>query len=255
MVILHETSPHGILLIINILYTFPSSKFPPNINDAKIFIANKFVGMHNRDMNGPALKRATGNWVVGDQFWDREIELSLFMERLSEGAHLLVTAPRRIGKTSLLKEAARRLGERFLCLCVDLEKAESPADAVVELSLAAREYRPAWDRVLSDFQHALTQTVEAVKIKDLSVVLRSGLTADNWRSKGTAFVIRTESAWSSPARSGSSHWCARLGSAPRSTRSRPSILNLGPVRSPAAASKRCPTATDSSCTRQQSKRC
>lgn len=131
-----------------------------------------------------SLKRATGNWVVGDQFWDRDIELSLFIERLNEGAHLLLTAPRRIGKTSLLKEAARRLQGNFVCLYVDLEKAESPSDAVVELSLAAQAYKPAWDRVLSVFQHALRDTVEAVKIKDLSVVLRGGLTADNWRSKG-----------------------------------------------------------------------
>jgi hypothetical protein len=55
---------------------------------------------------------------------------------------------------------------------------------VVEFSLAAREYKPAWDRVLSVFQHALKDTVETIKIKDLSVVLRGGLTADNWRSKG-----------------------------------------------------------------------
>lgn len=135
-------------------------------------------------MSDPTLKRATGNWVVGDQFWNREVELSLFIERLCEGAHLLLTAPRRIGKTSLLKEVARRLQGRFLCLYVDLQKAESPSDAVVELSLAAHDYKPAWDRILSVFQHALKETVEAVKIKDLSVVLRSGLTTDNWQSKG-----------------------------------------------------------------------
>ena len=136
------------------------------------------------DMGVSGLKRATGNWVVGDQFWDREVELGLFMERLAEGAHVLLTAPRRIGKTSLLKEAARRLEGQFVCLYVDLQKAESPSDAVVELSLAAQTYRPAWDRVLSVFQNVLKETVEAVKIRDLSVVLRGGLTGDNWRSKG-----------------------------------------------------------------------
>ena len=135
-------------------------------------------------MSNPTLKRATGNWVVGDQFWDREVELSLFMERLHEGAHLLLTAPRRIGKTSLLKEVARRLAGNCLCLYIDLQKAESAADAVVELSLASHEYKPAWNRILSMFQNALRETVETVKIRDLSVVLRGGLTADNWRSKG-----------------------------------------------------------------------
>jgi hypothetical protein len=147
-------------------------------------VDNIFVGRYNQGMSGSSLKRATGNWVVGDQFWDREVELALFMERLDEGAHLLLTAPRRIGKTSLMKEAARRMEGRFLCLYVDLQKAESASDAIVELSLAARQYKPAWDRVLSLFQHALKDTVEAVKIKDLSITLRGGLTADNWRSKG-----------------------------------------------------------------------
>jgi hypothetical protein len=83
-------------------------------------------------MDQPTLKRATGNWVVGDRFWDREVELKLFMERLEEGAYLLLTAPRRIGKTSLMKEAARQLRERYLCLYVDLQKAWTSADAIVE---------------------------------------------------------------------------------------------------------------------------
>ena len=147
-------------------------------------VDNKNVGINNIDMDSPSLKRATGNWVVGDQFWDREVELALFIERLNEGAHLLLTAPRRIGKTSLLKETARRLDGTFLCLYVDLQKAESPADAVVELSLATHEYKSTWDRVHSVFQNVLRDTVETVKIRDLSIVLRGGLTTDNWRSKG-----------------------------------------------------------------------
>ncbi|MGD0227050.1 MAG: hypothetical protein ABSF71_32385 [Terriglobia bacterium] len=46
------------------------------------------------------MKRALGNWVVGDRFWDREQELKLFMEYLEAGANVLLIAPRRIGKTS-----------------------------------------------------------------------------------------------------------------------------------------------------------
>ena len=142
-----------------------------------------FLLADNSLMNDPKLKRATGNWVVGDQFWDRETELALFIERLSEGAHLLLTAPRRIGKTSWMKEAARRLDDHFLCLYIDLQKAESASDAIVELSLAAHSYRPAWDRMASVFQNALKDTIDTVKLKDLSISLRSGLTPDNWRRK------------------------------------------------------------------------
>lgn len=47
------------------------------------------------------LKRAVGNYVTGEKFWDREEDIRLFIELLNEGAHILMAAPRRIGKTSL----------------------------------------------------------------------------------------------------------------------------------------------------------
>ena len=86
-------------------------------------------------MAGTKLRRAHGNWVSGDRFWDRETELEVLGDYLEEGAHLLIVAQRRIGKTSLMHEAMRRLGDRFLCLFVDLEKSHSAADAIVALSV------------------------------------------------------------------------------------------------------------------------
>jgi uncharacterized protein len=133
--------------------------------------------------NDPSLKRATGNWVVGERFWDRETELELFQERIDEGAHILLVAPRRIGKTSLLKEAGRRLGERYLCLYVDLQKAQTAADAVVELSLAAHVHKSVWDKAQDIFRNVL-QGTESIKISELAITLRSGLTAGDWPAKG-----------------------------------------------------------------------
>lgn len=130
------------------------------------------------------MRRATGNWVAGDQFWDREAELSQFIERLDEGAHLMLVAPRRIGKTSLMKEAARRIEDRYLCLYIDLQKAQSSADAVVELSVAAHRFQPLWDKAKSIFQNVLKDAVESIKVDDLTVTLRSGLTAGDWQAKG-----------------------------------------------------------------------
>lgn len=135
-------------------------------------------------MATPSLIRSTGNWVVGDRFWDREVELELFKERLEERAHLLVVAPRRIGKTSLLKEAARQLGDRYLCLFVDFQQASSAADAVVDLSLAVHPHKPLWEKTKNIFQNVLHETVESVKIKELAITLRSGLTAGDWAAKG-----------------------------------------------------------------------
>src|SRR5262245_11558983 len=110
----------------------PTFLLPTNLLDGNVLFAMK---------DDPSLKRATGNWVIGERFWDRETELELFQERIDEGAHILLVAPRRIGKTSLLKESGRRLGEKYLCLYVDLQKAQTAADAVVELSLAAHAHK------------------------------------------------------------------------------------------------------------------
>lgn len=130
------------------------------------------------------MKLGGGNWVSGDKFWDRDAELQLFTERLDDGAHLQVVAPRRIGKTSLLKEAARRLEDRYLCLFIDLQKAQSAEDAVVELSLAARLHAPLWDRVKSVFHGVLRDTFESIRIDELTITLRSGLTSGDWQAKG-----------------------------------------------------------------------
>ncbi len=133
------------------------------------------------------LKRALGTWVEGDRFWDREAELEMLLEYLEEGAHLLIVAQRRIGKTSLMREAARRLSGRFICLQVDLQKSHSPADAIVELSIATRPHGSLWQKTKGVFSNVLgkaTEVVESLQLDDLTVTLRSGVTAGDWQAKG-----------------------------------------------------------------------
>ena len=50
------------------------------------------------------LKKAGGNWVDGENFFNREAELEALIERIREGRHTLLTAQRRMGKTSLIRE-------------------------------------------------------------------------------------------------------------------------------------------------------
>ena len=56
-----------------------------------------------------ALRKAGANWVDGDRFFDREPELQALTERVHDGVHTLLTAQRRMGKTSLTRELLRRL--------------------------------------------------------------------------------------------------------------------------------------------------
>lgn len=130
------------------------------------------------------LKREVGNWVSGEKFWGREVEIQSFVELLDEGANILLTAPRRTGKTSLMREVARRLEQRGrdIAIYVDLERSHSPEDAIVELSLATKPHHSAWDRVRGVFSNILQQ-VEEIKLDALALKLRDGV-AGNWPGKG-----------------------------------------------------------------------
>jgi len=145
------------------------------------------------------LQQSFGNWVDGAKFWGREPEIELFSAKVRAGAHLLLTAQRRMGKTSLMREAARRIeieGDR-IPLFVDLQKAASPADAIVELSLATRHYAPLWAKTKSVFGNILTsirENVETLQLNEVSVTLRAGLNAGNWAAKGDELFVHLASA-------------------------------------------------------------
>lgn len=122
-----------------------------------------------------------GNWVSGDRFWGREHEVQGLTELLRNGANISITAPRRIGKTSLMHEVARQLEGEFLPIHVDLQSASRPEDLVAELSIASREHRELHRRVLGIFRDAIG-SVEGLEYKELALKIRDA-SAANWRSK------------------------------------------------------------------------
>ncbi len=141
------------------------------------------------------LRKAGGNWVEGeDRFFDRKTELEALTERVHDGTHTLLTAQRRMGKTSLVRELLRRLKVegRFETIFVDLEGASTPADAIAEIGFQSRSAQGAWGQIKSLFANVLPAEVE-VKVggrvpqladADLRVKLRAGVDAGNWRHKG-----------------------------------------------------------------------
>ena len=138
------------------------------------------------------LRKAGGNWVEGDRFFDREAELEALTERVRDGTHTLLTAQRRMGKTSLVREMLRRLKDegRFETIFVDLEGASTPADAVAEIGFQSSAAQGAWGRIKRLFANVLPAEVEvggripALAGADLRVKLRAGIDAGNWRHKG-----------------------------------------------------------------------
>jgi len=135
------------------------------------------------------LKQAYGNWVEGERFWDREKDIELMIKKLDEGAHLLLVAQRRMGKTSLMREVKRQLANRYTCLFIDLQKASSAEDAIVEISLALKPHKNLWEKTRELFVNALSLivgSIEEVNIAEFGIKLRAGLTSGNWSEKGDA---------------------------------------------------------------------
>ncbi len=127
-----------------------------------------------------SLASEVGNWVSGDRFWGREAEVHELSRLLRDGANVSIAAPRRIGKTSLMREVALRLGGEFLAIHVDLQSAQSLEDVVVELGVASREHRQLHRRVLGSLlgKFGALEDLEFVAIK---MHIRSAASAD-WRS-------------------------------------------------------------------------
>lgn len=134
-----------------------------------------------------SLRQGLGNWVDGDRFFDREKEMALFRAKLLDRVSLLLVAPRRIGKTSFMREAGRQLSNEIIALHVDLQKSASPEEAMVELGLACKPYAGAWGKVAAIFGEAL-EKIEGIKLSEVSLTLRRSLSGDNWQQKGDELV-------------------------------------------------------------------
>jgi uncharacterized protein len=133
------------------------------------------------------LKQSQGNVVTGDRFFDREKEIELFIEKIDEGAHILLVAQRRMGKTSLMKEIAERIGDKYVCLFVDLQKSANGADAITELSVCVWPHKSLRKKTQGVFKNVIekvTGSIEKIQVGDLSVIIRSGLSVGTWTSKG-----------------------------------------------------------------------
>jgi len=136
------------------------------------------------------LIREVGSWVDKDRFWDREEEIANLIELLDEGANILITAPRRIGKTSLIRETGIRLKDKYCCLQVDLQKSHSPADIITELSVATRDHPLLWKKTKKIFKNVISSVLDKIDelgINDLTIKIRDGV-MDKWQKKGDEMI-------------------------------------------------------------------
>ena len=132
-----------------------------------------------------------GNWVAGERFWGREKELERLLELLAEGANVSIIAQRRIGKTSLMREAGNRLPAEYLVLHIDLQDAKDAADMVVKLVMATQPHARLWIKTTAVFANILQSVrdnIESISAYEMGIQLRAGLSGSTWQEKGTQML-------------------------------------------------------------------
>lgn len=88
------------------------------------------------------MRNTTGPAVVGDDLFGRAYELNRLWEGLEQGEHILMLAPRRVGKTSLMQELRRAPRENWDVFYIDVEGGEGVADCIAAILAAlAADYR------------------------------------------------------------------------------------------------------------------
>ena len=82
------------------------------------------------------MRNITGQAVIGDDLYGREYEVTRLWEMLEQGEHILMLAPRRVGKTSLMLELHRSPRENWDVFYIDVEAGKGPADCVAAILAA-----------------------------------------------------------------------------------------------------------------------
>ena len=94
------------------------------------------------------MKSATGRWVSGSDFFDRDRELRILEARVRAGNHVLLAGQRRMGKTSVARELGRRLTDsgEWTMLFTNVEDATCPEDVIADIAHAAYQVRSIMSR-------------------------------------------------------------------------------------------------------------
>ena len=111
------------------------------------------------------MQNIIGQAVIGDALYGRDYELDRLWEHLEQGEHILMLAPRRVGKTSLMLELHRAPRENWEVIYVDVEGGDGPADCVASIlaELAAHpKYRTRFEAI--PFSKAVKDVLHGVSV-------------------------------------------------------------------------------------------
>ncbi len=135
-------------------------------------------------MSRDSIKPVVGSWVSGDSLFGREQEVAELLHCIANGGSVSLAAPRRMGKTSVLREVARRL-DGGVALFVDVEGCADAGAAVAEICAQAKRHRSAGARVWAWVSglvsgSKVTSPIGEVDLRDLF--------EHDWQARGAALI-------------------------------------------------------------------
>ena len=130
------------------------------------------------------MKLNVGNPVEGEDFFDREKEQQRAWRKL-ESSHLLMLAPRRIGKTSLiLRLCATAHAHNFQAMQCSFARCGDEQECVSLLFRSLAEQQARWERLVEPLKTVLGK-LKGIKFGPFGIDWQSGASAD-WREVGDA---------------------------------------------------------------------
>ena len=124
--------------------------------------------------------------VTGENLHGREDELDELWSRIKINS-ILLSSPRRFGKTSLVKEMKRAPRDGFEVVYLDVESVNSVQEFVSRLAGALP--KPAQQTLLRRFAKNLRDNVEEIEISHLRMKLREGTKEDCMRDGEDLFYM------------------------------------------------------------------
>lgn len=110
------------------------------------------------------IKNTTGSPVEGDNFFGREKEFEFALEHIQKGNSLILSAPRRVGKSSLAKkilEEAKNMG--WNTLEINLEEIKSE-EGFLKIFIKELEKQDWWEKTKSKSSDLISSILSGIKL-------------------------------------------------------------------------------------------
>ena len=140
---------------------------------------------------GMAISNKTGSPVSGDDFFDREWEFKQLVKSVQVQEHVLISAPRRVGKSSLMKKAlAWSSNQGYIAVDADVQDCKDESDFLEILAEAFRKsgIKAGWLNSIYRQINALRDWLNGIKINVSTVGVEFGKSLPpEWRQATKVF--------------------------------------------------------------------